>query len=164
MFPSYRGTKLRELFWKFWQLAILSQFFTKNGLKMAIFRPFFVKNWHKTANFQKSSLNFVPPYDGTIWCIFQLGHRGQKSQIFAGIFCWIRLTITSTGKKFFSKNLVFKTFRGHFCENGLFWSKNLKICLLYPIWCLNIVQKHLQWLSMAINDWNWYASISFDLF
>ena len=35
----------------------------------------FVKNWHKIANiqsFQKSSLNFVPLYDGNIWCKFQL--------------------------------------------------------------------------------------------
>ena len=88
-------------------------------------------------------------------------YRGQKSlQAF-----WLDLpNYNKYWNKVCSKNLVFKMIFGHFCESGLFWSKNLKICILHPIWCLNFVHRHLQWLSMAINGWNWYASICFDLF
>ena len=49
------------------------------------------------------------------------------------------------------------------------WWKIFQICKFWLleswilIWNLNIVQRHLQWLSMVIYDWNWYASMRFDL-
>ena len=75
MTTPYRGPKLRRLFWKFWKLAILCHFCTKNGLNLGILRPFFVQKWHKITNFQnfqKSLFNFVHLYGVVIWCKFQL--------------------------------------------------------------------------------------------
>ena len=31
------------------------------------------------------------------------------------------------------------------------------------IWCLNIMLRHLLWLSILIYGWNWYSSMHFDL-
>ena len=73
MTTPYRGPKLRRLFWKFWKLAILCHFCTKNSLNLVILRSFFVLKWLKIINFQnfqKTLLNFVHLYSVVIWCKF----------------------------------------------------------------------------------------------
>ena len=37
------------------------------------------------------------------------------------------------------------------CQKCRFWSLNLN----YPIWCLNIMPRHLQWPSIVKYDWNY---------
>ena len=43
------------------------------------------------------------------------------------------------------------------CLKCQFWAINPN----YPIWCLNIISRHLQWLPMVTYDWNWWCKHAF---
>ena len=67
----------------------------------------------------------------------------------------------------YGKISSFRKKRWHPCD----WNFHLNVTCKNDPWpppialilSLNIVLKHLQWLSMIIYDWNWYFSMCFDL-
>ena len=88
-----------------------------------------------------------------------VSYRGQKSQIFASTFCWIRLTRTSTGKKFFSKISFSKPFAAIFVKMAYFDQKIWKLALL-PQYCRNICSDYL-WPLMIETDMPVYVLTCF---